>query len=110
MATSPFRIAALFLSISCSVLASPIERRGMFISGPLALQTSPIATFLLTAATAIDPATFANLELFEQFAAAAYCPGNANDTDGGLKVTCPVSNNCPLVEADDAKIVYGFQK
>ena len=60
--------------------------------------------------TAIDAATFANLQLFEQFAAAAYCPSNNNVTNGGLKLTCPAANNCPLVEADDVTTVYEFQK
>lgn len=49
-------------------------------------------------------------QLFEQFAAAAYCPRNNNDPQGGMKLTCPESNNCPLVEADDVTTVHEFQK
>ena len=59
---------------------------------------------------AIDGGTFANLQLFEQFAAAAYCPSNNNVPNGGPKLTCPTSDNCPLVEADDVTTVYEFQK
>ncbi|KAL9104451.1 MAG: hypothetical protein Q9163_000603 [Psora crenata] len=57
----------------------------------------------------IDALTFANLQLFAQFAAAGYCPSNADDSGGGKKLTCPTSNNCPLVEADDVTTVYEFE-
>ena len=65
--------------------------------------------------TAIDAATFANLEFFEQYAAAAYCPSNNDDPNGGKKLTCPpgprqTSSNCPLVEADNVTTVLEFQK
>lgn len=59
--------------------------------------------------TAIDATTFSNLQLFEQYAAASYCQGNNNVTDGGNKLTCP-SHNCPLVEANDVTTVYEFEK
>ncbi|MCJ1374937.1 hypothetical protein MMC20_006170 [Loxospora ochrophaea] len=56
----------------------------------------------------IDAATLANFNLFEQFSAAAYCPGNNDVTNGGTKLTC-ATGNCPLVEADDVTTVYEFQ-
>lgn len=58
---------------------------------------------------AISGDDYANLNLFEQFAAAAYCPGNNNVEAGGVKITCPVGN-CPLVQEDDVVAVYEFQK
>ena len=58
---------------------------------------------------AVDSTTFANLQLFEQFAAASYCQSNNNVTAGGNKLTCQ-SQNCPLVEADDVVTVFEFQK
>ncbi|CAF9919163.1 MAG: hypothetical protein ALECFALPRED_000986 [Alectoria fallacina] len=82
---SPSKLAAavIVLFFSCS-LAAPLERR------------------------AIDATTFANLQLFEQFAAASYCPGNDNVTAGGTKLTC-ATDNCPLVAADDVTTVYEFE-
>ena len=65
---------------------------------------------LLTKSVAIDSTIFHDLQLYEQFAAAAYCPSNNNVTAGGTKLTCPVSDNCPLVEANDVTTVYEFQK
>ena len=58
---------------------------------------------------AIDSSTLANLQLFEQFAAASYCRSNNNVTNGGNKLTCP-SGGCPLVEADDVTTVYEFER
>lgn len=56
----------------------------------------------------IDFATFTDLQLFEQFAAASYCKSNNNVTADGSKLTCP-SHNCPLVEADNVTTVHEFQ-
>ncbi|CAD6581197.1 MAG: hypothetical protein ASARMPRED_000441 [Alectoria sarmentosa] len=77
-------IVLFFFFFSSGSLAAPLERR------------------------AIDPITFADLQLFEQFAAASYCPGNDNITAGGKKLTC-ASGNCPLVAADDVTTVYEFE-
>ncbi|KAL9596309.1 MAG: hypothetical protein Q9179_004661 [Wetmoreana sp. 5 TL-2023] len=54
---------------------------------------------------AISGDDYANLNLFEQFAAAAYCRNNNNDKAGGTKITCAVGN-CPLVQNDDVVSVY----
>ncbi|KAL8700158.1 MAG: hypothetical protein Q9201_005602 [Fulgogasparrea decipioides] len=57
---------------------------------------------------AISGDDYANLNLFEQFAAAAYCRNNNNDKAGGTKITCAVGN-CPLVQNDDVVSVYEFE-
>lgn len=59
--------------------------------------------------SAVSQDVFNNIQFFEQFSAAAYCPGNNNVPNGGKKLTCP-AGNCPLVEADDVTTVYEFQK
>jgi hypothetical protein len=50
---------------------------------------------------------FAGLELYEQYAAASYCP--ANTATAGQKLKCAVGN-CPLVEAADTKIIKSISK
>lgn len=59
--------------------------------------------------SAISGNDFTNLQLFEQFSAAAYCPANNMDKAGGTKLTCSVGN-CPLVQDSDVVSVYEFQK
>ncbi|OCL14584.1 alpha/beta-hydrolase [Glonium stellatum] len=76
-----FAIAALWIS-RCLAAPTPIERR------------------------AISADLFATLNLFEQYAAAAYCPSN-NDSPN-TKVTCS-SGNCPLVESANTNTVIEFQ-
>lgn len=58
---------------------------------------------------AVSAGDYANLNLFEQFAAAAYCPSNNNVQAGGVKISCS-TGNCPLVSNDDVVAVYEFQK
>lgn len=58
---------------------------------------------------AISTGVYDNLNLFEQFAAAAYCPGNNNDKAGNSKITCD-AGNCPLVQNSDVISVYEFEK
>lgn len=58
---------------------------------------------------AISESDYSNLNLFEQFSAAAYCPNNNNDVAGGTKLSCP-TGNCPLVDSSDVTTVYEFQK
>lgn len=57
---------------------------------------------------AISQTVFDNLQFFEQFAAAAYCPSNDDVPTGGTKLTCS-AGNCPLVEADNVTTVYEFE-
>jgi hypothetical protein len=64
--------------------------------------------FILTCpCLAISSDLLATLNFFEQYAAAPYCPNNANSP--GDKVTCAVGN-CPLVEADGTLTLSEFQK
>lgn len=58
---------------------------------------------------AIDATVLANLNLFANFEAAAYCPANNDDASGGLKLTCS-TGNCPLVEQSDVVTVYEFEE
>ncbi|KAL8971078.1 MAG: hypothetical protein Q9183_001226 [Haloplaca sp. 2 TL-2023] len=74
----------------------------LFFLGCLA---SPVSI----AERAISGGDYANLQLFEQFAAAAYCEINNNGQTAGDKITCP-AGNCPLVESSDVVAVYEFQK
>ncbi|KAL8691284.1 MAG: hypothetical protein Q9218_003463 [Villophora microphyllina] len=57
---------------------------------------------------AISDGDYANLNLFEQFAAAAYCPSNNNVQAGGVKIACS-TGNCPIVSSDDVIAVYEFE-
>ncbi|KAL8924995.1 MAG: hypothetical protein Q9172_002424 [Xanthocarpia lactea] len=66
--------------------------------------TSPVAI----AERAISGNDYSNLQLFEQFSAAAYCPVNNKDKAGGTKLTCSVGN-CPLVQDSDVVSVYEFE-
>jgi Lipase 3 N-terminal region len=50
---------------------------------------------------------FADLQLYSQYAAAAYCSGNTDSP--GQKVRCPIGN-CPIVEALDTKTILGISK
>ncbi|KAL8639195.1 MAG: hypothetical protein Q9228_003742 [Teloschistes exilis] len=67
-----------------------------------------LATPVALAERAISAGDYANLNLFEQFAAAAYCPSNNNVQAGGVKISCS-TGNCPLVSNDDVVAVYEFQ-
>lgn len=68
---------------------------GLCFAAPTPIQRRAISSELLAA-----------LNLFEQYAAAAYCPSN-NDSPN-TKVTCS-SGNCPLVESSNTNTVVEFQ-
>ncbi|KAF2433341.1 alpha/beta-hydrolase [Tothia fuscella] len=55
---------------------------------------------------AIDANLLATFNLYEQYAAAAYCPTNNNSPN--TKIVCS-SGNCPLVEAANTDTVIEFQ-
>jgi Lipase 3 N-terminal region len=61
----------------------------------------------------VNQTTFQVLSLFEQFSAAAYCPGNWGGPVG-TKITCIGSatpqSNCPDIEGDNTNIVLKFAK
>ena len=57
--------------------------------------------------TDVTAASLALLNLYEQYAAAAYCVQN-NDSPGN-KVSCK-AGNCPLVEAANTETITEFQK
>jgi len=65
------------------------------LAAPMPIQRRAISSDLLV-----------TLNLFEQYAAAAYCPSN-NDSPN-TKVTCS-SGNCPLVESANTNTVIEFQ-
>ncbi|KAL8817086.1 MAG: hypothetical protein Q9223_004013 [Gallowayella weberi] len=81
-----FRSAAAFSILFAQTFASPLTLTERAISGT----------------------DYSNLQLFEQFSAAAYCPINNQDKAGGTKVTCSVGN-CPLVQESDVVSVYEFE-
>jgi len=72
-------------------------------SGPHHLQEKKLTSPLL----AVSADVLARLNLYEQYAAAAYCPGNNNSPN--TKVTCS-TGNCPLVQAANTNTVSEFQK
>ncbi|KAI4183409.1 MAG: hypothetical protein L6R41_005414 [Letrouitia leprolyta] len=74
----------------------------------LLLLTETLASPLTLISRAISTDIYDNLNLFEQFAAAAYCPSNNNDKAGNSKITCG-AGNCPLVQSSDVISVYEFQ-
>lgn len=74
----------------------------------LLLVTRILASPLTLTSRAISSDVYDSLNLFEQFAAAAYCPGNNNDKAGNSKITCD-AGNCPLVQSSDVISVYEFQ-
>lgn len=56
----------------------------------------------------ISTSLLANMDLFSQYSAAAYC--NAVTTGSvGTTITC-TTNNCPLVEAGGATVLGSFNK
>lgn len=55
---------------------------------------------------AISSDLLATLNLYEQYAAAPYCPNNVNSV--GDKLTCS-AGNCPLVQADNTLTLSEFQ-
>ncbi|KAE9978070.1 hypothetical protein EG328_001690 [Venturia inaequalis] len=77
-------ISSLFFSVLFSSIAwaTPIERRS--------ISSSLLSTF----------------NLYEQFAAAAYCP--ANNDSPATKLVC-TSDACPLVQADNTNTIIEFQ-
>lgn len=54
---------------------------------------------------AIDAATFSELRLFSQYAAAAYCDNNVGNSNVSSLITCPIADNCPLLEAQNQQPV-----
>ncbi|KAL9619142.1 MAG: hypothetical protein Q9160_006231 [Pyrenula sp. 1 TL-2023] len=72
----------------------------------LSLSARSLAAPALLQSRAIAQPLFDQLNLFEQFSAAAYCPGN-NDSPNS-KLTC-AAGNCPLVEAADTETLAEFQ-
>ena len=56
---------------------------------------------------AVSSDVFAALNLYEQWAAAAYC--SANNDSPNTPVSC-VAGNCPLVQADQTNTLTEFQK
>ena len=105
--TFPTKLAGAFLLLLSQARAAPLEQRCTFTKSWRTCQEMIVTKKDET--TAIDSTTFSNLQLFEQYAAASYCPGNNNVTYGGNKLTCP-THNCPLVEANNVTTVYEFQK
>ncbi|KAF2758349.1 putative extracellular lipase [Pseudovirgaria hyperparasitica] len=56
---------------------------------------------------AVDATTFTALSHMEQFAAAAYCPGNNNSPN--TKLSCAPADTCPLVEAANTNTLFEFE-
>ncbi|KAF2197958.1 alpha/beta-hydrolase [Delitschia confertaspora ATCC 74209] len=80
--SSFFTLLFSFFSAVTPIIAAPLVERG------------------------INSDLLANFNLFEQYAAAAYCSGN-NDSPNS-KVTCPYGN-CPLVQAASTITLTEFQ-
>ncbi|KAF2403878.1 alpha/beta-hydrolase [Trichodelitschia bisporula] len=79
---------------------------------PLSSVLPAFALFLAASAAgpigrrAISTSYFQTFQLYEQYAAAAYCPGNNNSPN--TKLICP-SGNCPLVQSSNTSTVTEFQ-
>jgi hypothetical protein len=93
----PLFLSALLLCLPGFVTATPITTRADGAVDP-------------------SPATqFPTINLYEQYSAAAYCPGNFGklpiypNNQGGTTLTCR-ARNCPLVEAAGATTVLEFEK
>ena len=78
-----------------------LTARGMLDSG------RPQLYQFTHAGTAVTASDLASYNLYEQYAAAAYCESNNNST--GTKLTC-FSGNCPLVESANTITVHEFEK
>jgi hypothetical protein len=87
---------------SNGILAGPIDRRSKNL--PFHLFNISLTHNHLTAISTQLLNTFV---LYEQYAAAAYCPEN-NDSPN-TKIFC-TSDSCPLVQAADTNTVVEFQK
>ncbi|KAL8995052.1 MAG: hypothetical protein Q9169_005151 [Polycauliona sp. 2 TL-2023] len=87
-------------------MASSLLLRSAAVLSLLLIRIS--ASPLAITERAISGNDLSNLQLFEQFSAAAYCPANNKDKAGGTKLTCSVGN-CPLVQDSDVVSVYEFE-
>jgi len=83
-----------------------INRRGRELSAYIQAAT-PKILISNSSPPAVTDDVFSNLQLFEQYAAAAYCPTNGNSP--GTKLTCVVGN-CPRVQAANTTTVIEFEK
>ena len=61
-------------------------------------------------ALGISKSLYDNLELAEQYAAAAYCPGNTVGSKQSEQLICAKSKNCPKVESAKTSIVIGIKE
>jgi hypothetical protein len=59
-----------------------------------------------TTTVGISQSLLDNFQLFANFTAASYCPGNENSTSDSL-ITC-TDNACPLVAADNVTSLVEF--
>ena len=97
-----------YLSLSSLVLttvrAAPlaIDRRGMF---QLNVRNDPR---LNCSSTAISQDLLNTLSFFEQYSAAAYCPGD-NIAAPDTAITCD-AGNCPQVQSAGAESLLEFEK
>lgn len=66
-------------------------------------------TLANTESIGITPDLLSRLRLMAQYSAAAYCMINNNGGPTESLITCPESNNCPLVEAAGAHGALEFQ-
>ncbi|KAH8697777.1 Alpha/Beta hydrolase protein [Talaromyces proteolyticus] len=83
MFTSTRALAVAVLGLSASALTVPVRRD-------------------------VTSGLWSELNLYEQYSAAAYCPDNFNAT-AGTTVRCS-TGNCPLVEQASATVVYSFDE
>lgn len=80
------------LALSLSVL----QLSALSLAGPLIPQDDP-------ASESITPELFSILNLYQQYAAAAYCVQNFDSTYRQVRLACP-SQNCPEVENSNTTI------
>lgn len=72
-----------------------------------------VRAFLLNEMTDIAPSLWSELNIFEQYSAAAYCKSNTESGNvTSQKVTCTDAgaNNCPLVQNASTSIIAEFAK
>ncbi|BDD60403.1 hypothetical protein MPDQ_000811 [Monascus purpureus] len=80
----------------------------MFFQSHLALAVLGLSSSVLALPFRRDVSAdlFANLNLFEQYSAAAYCTSN-DEAGSGVEIACS-TGNCPLVQNADATSYYSF--
>jgi hypothetical protein len=104
MFQSAHYLAVAALGLSASAVAIPVRRGKTRLTRETSLAIGTVADIV----TDVSADVLANLNLFEQYSATAYCASDFDATSGAT-ISCE-SGNCPLVQNAGATALYGFDE